>query len=977
MDTIGTPERDEEERQALLYRAQRQREAVFRAATSDAVSSGDFAAAAKVLTEIAAEALDVDQVGIWLFSEDRSELTCRDLFRRKPGRHSADLVIFTKDFPRYFDTFLTGIAVDAGDALNDERTSEFTEGYLLPFGITSMLDAAIRVRGEIVGVVCFENMGPLRKWTSDEVSFAAHMADQVAQALVTEERARIADDLRATQFSVDQAADPIFWIKLDGSIAYANAAACRSLGYARDDLLRSKVQDVVPGFPLETLGARWAEVWASKAMTIESPLRTKDGRELPAEISLNRLQVPGHEHIVVFARDITVRKWAEEELRRSEDRHRSLIENLPVGLFRTAVDPGKPFILANHALARIFGFDSLPEFLEHKPLNFYVDPDRRRCWIEKMLVQGTIVGEEIALRRKDGSPFPAALSGNLIRDPAGKPAYIDGLIEDIEFRKRAERQLREAKEAAEVASRLKSEFIANVSHEIRTPMNGILGMTELTLATDLTSQQREQLELVMESAESLLGIINDILDLSKIESGKLTLESSEFDLEDCLFAVADLLALRAQAKGLELTCRFDPAIPKTVVGDPLRFRQVLTNLVTNAIKFTEKGEVAIEVALEGVTDREVRLAAFVRDTGIGIPADKLEAIFDPFVQADGSITRKYGGTGLGLTIARRLLSEMDGRIWAESEAGRGSTFRFTCRLGRSVESELDSLRTDRNSFRTLPVLIVDDNETSRRILEEMLVGLGWEPTGVPDGAEALEALRSACDDRRPFSLALVDGAMPGPDGLPLIDRLRRDEGCAFPVIPLLSSSHRREEFERFRMLGIQAYLSKPVRRSSLVNAIGKILNSAAGTEPRSGIPEGGSTPSIGPLQILIAEDNCINQKVASALLSKWGATTIVAGDGEETVAWFRREPFDLILMDVQMPRMNGFEATAAIRTIEAAKGGHIPIVALTAHAVKGDRERCLEAGMDGYVAKPLRPEDLLAEIRAAMAARGTAGHALP
>ena len=553
-------------------------------------------------------------------------------------------------------------------------------------------------------------------------------------------------------------------------------------------------------------------------------------------------------------------------------------------------------------------------------------------------------------RHKDGHEVFTESTGAPILDRQGKLIKWRGVDHDIAWQR--------AKQAAEAASRAKSEFLANMSHEIRTPINGIIGMTELALDADPTPEQREYLTLVKDSADSLLRLINDILDFSKIEAGKLDLEPVNFKLRDSLEGMIKTLALRAHKQGLELACHIPPEVPDRLVGDTGRLFQIIVNLVGNAIKFTEQGEVLVDVAVASQTAEEIDLHVAVKDTGIGIPLDKKRLIFEAFSQADGSMTRKYGGTGLGLAISSRLVAMMGGRIWVESELGRGSAFHFTVRLGLQREAALKpSLQPV--DVQDLPVLVVDDNATNRRILEELLANWGMKPIVVDSGRAALEEMQRAADAGAPIPLVLLDAMMPEMDGFALAGRIKQHPELARATIMLLSSATQHSDAARCQQLGIAAYLTKPIKQSELLNAILTVLHPSSAKTPkpahRSLLPGNRRR-----LHILVAEDNAINQRLVVRMLEKRGHTVRVAGNGKEVLAALKSEAFDLVLMDVQMPEMNGFEATAAIRAWE--QGTHIPIIAMTAHALKGDRERCLAAGMDAYVSKPLLAPQLFEAI---------------
>ncbi|HVX15747.1 MAG TPA: PAS domain-containing protein [Pirellulales bacterium] len=690
----------------------------------------------------------------------------------------------------------------------------------------------------------------------------------------------------------------------------------------------------------------WPDGKVTWASTTKLPLRDRHGRVVGT---------------FGISHDITDRKRMEDELEQLTRFLDAVLDELPIMLFVKDAEylriqrlnkAGEQLLgIARDELIGKSDYDLFPV----DEADFFVAKDRdvlrgrRMVDIPEEVIE-TRFGRRILHTRK----IP-------LFDDQGRPAYLVGISEDITAAKQAEEELRRAKRAAEDASRAKSEFLANVSHEIRTPMNGIIGMTELALDTDLTPQQREFLGMVRDSADSLLGVINDILDFSKIEAGKLEIETIPFPLRDTLGDTMKTLALRAHKKGLELACQVLADVPDALVGDPARLRQIVVNIVGNAIKFTEAGEVVMRVDRDipsspEAGDRpadEVLLHCAVRDTGIGIPAEKRQAIFAPFVQADGSTTRRYGGTGLGLAISARLVELMGGAIWVESEPGRGSIFHFTIRLRLADEPLASAPAAEPNDLQDLSVLVVDDNATNRRILEEMLTNWHMRPTVVGSAAEALVELERATAGGDPFALVLVDAQMPGVDGHELVRQIGDNLDYAGATIMMLSSSEPMQG--RGPQPRVAASLMKPIKQSELFDAIMTSLGVSLRREEKA---PAAAPPACRPVRILLAEDNAVNQKFVRHVLEKRGHVVQVVSTGREALSALAAGSFDLVLMDVQMPEMGGFEATAEVRRRERATGGHLPVIAMTAHAMKGDRERCLEAGMDDYISKPVQASRL-------------------
>jgi PAS domain S-box-containing protein len=660
--------------------------------------------------------------------------------------------------------------------------------------------------------------------------------------------------------------------------------------------------------------------------------------------------------LIGIAQDVTERKQAEK----MRAFLASIVESSDDSIIGTDLD-GR-ILSWNVGAEKLFGYTA--DEAIGKQITILFRFDRQADYLNtlnKVRRQEQIERFESVRVKKDGTPIDVSVILSPIRDTLGRLQGVSAIYRDITASKRADAELLKAKEAAEAASRAKSTFLATMSHEIRTPMNGILGMTELVLDSDLTPDQRDSLDLVHLSAESLLSVINDILDFSKIEAGKMEFESIPFDLRETLGETMETLGFRAHQKGLELVYDLGPDVPVALLGDPGRLRQVLVNLVGNAIKFTENGEILVNVERESESPDAVCLHFSVKDTGVGIPAEQQEKIFEAFSQADGSMTRKYGGTGLGLTICGRLVEIMSGRIWVESQVGQGSNFHFTARLGVQRVVNEPAVHLHPAQLRDLPVLVVDDNSTNRRVLTEMLTRWGMKPTAVDGGRAALMALEIAKGIGRPFALILLDGHMPEMDGFTLAGEIQNHPELVRTTIMMLTSADHLGAATLCRERGISAYLVKPIRQSELLAMIcrGMQVPQEPTEGPRTSMaPANTNTRS----RVLVAEDNIVNQALARRLLEKRGYAVSVVKDGRAAVEAVKHERFDVVLMDIQMPDMDGFEATAAIRRHEQLTGVRVPIVALTAHALKGDDERCLAAGMDAYISKPIRQEDLYVTI---------------
>ena len=661
--------------------------------------------------------------------------------------------------------------------------------------------------------------------------------------------------------------------------------------------------------------------------------------------------------------DITQQIMADRELEIERKQLHTILETSPLPV---AISVDGKLRFGNPRLTEMTGCE-----IGDDVAKLYVDSDKRRQIMERLQQDGEVRNLEAQIYDAQRSPLEMLMTFDFINFRGEKGVLAWGV--DIGSLKKIQIDLEKAKEVAEEATRTKSDFLANMSHEIRTPMNGVMGMTELLLDTDVTQEQREYLNTIDSSAESLLTLINDILDFSKIEADKLELDPIDFDLRDRLGDTLDTLAARAHGKGLELAFDVNADVPEMLVGDVHRIRQILMNLVGNALKFTDHGEVLVNVSVESKQASDVLLHFSVSDTGIGIPEERLQSIFNSFEQADSSTTRKYGGTGLGLTICSRLAELMGGKIWVESILGSGAAFHFTVALKLSSETRQGKHEHNLLKLDKLRVLVIDDNQTNRRILEKMLTNWLMAPALAEAAEEGLDSLQTALESKLPFDLIISDVNMPEMDGFGFVEEIKsRPELKDVPVI-LLTSASRSGDKQRCKELGVEEHLLKPVRQSRLLDAIVTSVGVQTVVERHDAQHREVDQESdkLGELNILLAEDNKVNQKFALRVLDKAGHNTTVVNNGREAFDATTDKVFDVVLMDIQMPEMDGYEATAAIREQEQNTGIHTPIIALTAHAMKGDREKCLDAGMDGYITKPIKSKILLAEIKRVMSEHET------
>lgn len=748
-----------------------------------------------------------------------------------------------------------------------------------------------------------------------------------------------------------------------GIIRNVNGRWLDIMGYSRDEVLGHSISFVMtPESARKAKETVLPNFWRDGLVRdVSYQYVTKDGTILDVLLDSVVMDDPVWGRISLSTvRNITLRKRAEEETRRTKALLDSIIQNLPTAVFLKDAAEFR-FVLWNRACEELYGYKhddvlgkTAAEVFQDQESASFESQDRQ------VLTSGQLmeIHEQFITTRDDKTRILHSKKLPII-DDNGKTSHLLGISEDITARKTAENDLIAAREAAEQASQAKSSFLANMSHEIRTPMNGIIGMTELALHTTLSSEQREYLEAVKISADSLLRLINDILDFSKIEAGKLELVDMDFSLRDSIANAMTAVSVQAHSKDIELVYHIPPDIPDVVTGDPGRLNQILINLVGNSIKFTEKGEVVVDVKLESESDHELFLHFSIRDTGIGIPLEKQQKIFNAFEQADGSTTRKYGGTGLGLAVSSQLVQLMGGRIWLESEAGIGSVFHFTARLGLMVDTVSPVSPPDISKLRDLPILVVDDNDTNRFVLKEILAYWGMKPVMAESANVALSAIHHAGEINEPFTMVLLDHKMPEIDGFELAERINQDPSLSGITMIMLTSTGQRGDASRCMNLGISAYLLKPIKQSELFEIISSEVNrSSSRDHKRSLVTRHSLRESKRRLNVLLVEDNLINQKLATRILQKMGHSVTVAGNGKEALENLESKLFDVVLMDIQMPEMDGFQATLSIRETERIKGGHIPIVAMTAHAMSGDRERCLEAGMDSYISKPINTEEL-------------------
>ena len=810
----------------------------------------------------------------------------------------------------------------------------------------------------------------VRERTLELTSANTILANEVTERKRAEQgRHESEERVRLQSAALTSVANAIVITDMRGTIQWVNPAFTKLTGYQLEEAVGQNPRILKSGQQDESFYQHlWKTILAGDVWAGELTNRMKDGQQYTEEMTIAPVRSLTGEvtHFVCVKQNVTERKRIEAALRQSEEQFRDLAETIPEVFFVLTLDPMR-ITYISPAYDTIWG-RSRQALYEDPGLwiaAIHQDDRERIATLYGHSLQGNQIDMEFRVVRPDGSIRDIHARAFPVLDSAGKPIRIVGLAEDITARKQAEAELVKAREGAEAANRAKSEFLANMSHEIRTPMNGVIGMTDLALDTDLNPEQAEYLHMVKGSAEALLSLLNDILDFSKIEAGKLEVDYLSFNLRKSLSEVVRTLAIKAQQKGLEFIFDTAPEVPAYIVGDPGRLRQILVNLIGNSIKFTEKGEIEVSVKTDAPGIEGPILRFSVRDTGIGIPLDMQQRIFASFSQADSSTTRKYGGSGLGLTIAAQLVGLMGGRIWVESETGRGSTFHFTVRIGSDL-SAAPPESIDVSQLDGKPILIVDDNETNRRILRDSALRWNMVPTVAEGAAKAIQVLQQIQASGGRLPLVLTDGHMPEVDGFGLVEIIRQNPSWSNVKIVILTSGGERGDAARCQKLGVAAYLSKPFDRLELRDVLLRIL-SVNTTNPES-IPlvtRHTVREQTKSLSFLVAEDNMVNQTLIARLLEKRGHRVVLAQNGREALAAMEKQTFDIVLMDGQMPEMDGFEAAGLIREKEKTSGGHVPIIAVTAHAMQGDKERFLACGMDGYVSKPIKMDLLFLVIESA------------
>ncbi|MDR3417927.1 MAG: response regulator [Nevskia sp.] len=997
--------------------AQREQQ-LLRISQSPAVDAGNLGETYRLISSAACAGLDVQRASVWFWDDSRGALVCRLLFERDKGFSEEPVRLAAADFPRYFAALNEGRAILAHDAAADPRTAEFAQPYLQPLGITSMLDVAIRHGGSMIGVLCCEHTGAPRTWREEEAFFASALADVVGRAFTADSRARAQAELQDLLANLEQ------------RVAQRTAEAQQARAAAETSRKRLlDIADNVPGVVYEFLRTadggycfpfvsnRIVELVGATREAVEADANAAFSAVLPEDLSqvlasiersaaelsewshtwrvsvgsdggirwLNGRSTPTRVEGGVLWRgvmtDITAQKRLETELKQAQEGAESarrwvtgITNSMPGVVFEFIREPdgrySAPFV--SHGMEELVGLSAEAVVADVGRYFATVLAQDLPDYLAAIEQSGTLGGE---VRHSFRIRHAASGETRWLSVHALPPSRVmgrtnwRGYVSDITEQKRLEHDLGDALERAKAAERAKGDFLANMSHEIRTPMNAIIGMAHLALQTELSARQHNYVTKIDAAAKSLLGIINDVLDFSKIEAGKLTLEKADFRLHELFDNLTTMVGQKAQQKGLELLFDIDPQIPDALIGDPVRLGQILVNLSSNAVKFTQAGEIVVSARLLGAAGDQRLIRFAVRDSGIGLGADQIARLFRPFEQADASTTRRYGGTGLGLTIAKRLSEMMGGSIGVESMPGAGSTFWFTARLGVSaVETDAPAPGID-----GLRVLVVDDNPVARQILVSLAGSLRLQTAAVASGEEAVAALESA---ESPYDVVLTDWRMPGMSGAELLRTVKHDLKLRRQPLVILVTAYGSEDVSHdLGTLASDGLLTKPVGASVLLNTIQHALGrqGEALPPPRARTVAAVEMPRFEGARILLVEDNEVNREVAQEILQQTGASITLAGNGREAVDAVAPGRFDLVLMDMQMPVMDGEEATRILRGNPALRD--LPIIAITANAMAGDRERFLAAGVNDHVSKPINVADLFATLKRWMRPAAGAGPA--
>ncbi|MCS6794074.1 MAG: PAS domain S-box protein [Oscillatoriaceae bacterium SKYG93] len=964
----------EQARQERENRLRKQQAELMALAKCEALYTGDLNIAFKEITEKAAHTLNVERVSIWLYNEEYTKICAIDIYQLSASRHSQGVEIAVADYPAYFQALKVDEIIVAYNARTNAATREFTDSYLVPLGITSMMDVPIRLNGKTVGVICHEHVGEARNWTIDEQNFAYYLAYVASLALAARQRSEAEKALLESENKyrcvVNNLKEVIFQTDIKGCWTFLNPAWTKITGFTVEEALGHNFLEFVHPDDAEECQAFMRSLLARETESIRKEIRflNADGSYRWVEVQKQLNLAADRTILGIFGtlNDITERKYIQQALEKERQQLRQIITNAPVAI--AMFDKEMRYIAYSNQWVEDYHLQG-QSLIGRQLYEVHPNIPEKYKTIHKRALAGEILSQsEDICECSDGSQL-------WIRWAAVQPWYISeaqqtNTIGGIIIVTQLINELVEAREAALAASRMKSQFLANMSHEIRTPMNAVLGLTELLLQTPLNSEQQDFLYTLRASSQHLLLLINDILDISKLEAGKLRLEKLNFDLNLCIEEVIDLLAPSAKQKGLELFTIIASDVPRKLIGDAARLRQILTNIIGNAIKFTKSGEIVIRVNLANTPDsltplspesKTVKLYFTVSDTGIGIAPEDKSKLFKHFSQIDTSTTRNYGGTGLGMAICKQLIELMGGEIGVESQLGKGSTFWFTVSFEQqSAESE-ENIPISRKEIR---LLVIDSNAINRQVILSFARSWGMHIDEVAEARSAIELLQQAAQQGNPYDVAIVSA-----DVVEInwewMQHCTKHLQIKTKWILIASSKKWRAHNSNLKDWGFAGYVFKPVKASQLLDCLIKVLKQEAG---QTSSCEQGATPRekilpLAPsLKILLVEDTPVNQKVALNQLKILGLTADCVSNGAEALERLAETDYDIVLMDCLMPVLDGYKTTQAIRSREAGKR-HTIIIAMTANAIKGEREKCLAAGMDDYISKPIELENLANILR--------------